>query len=112
MLNVTGIQDTRQVANIGCVTYDEWWINRGRKNNRVFNKLCDIEARAIVFADKHLHRGMRKGAVEDAFDKHWKDISVLTEEDQAKLDLELTAHEEFCKRFNSPSCALDVDKDK
>ena len=67
MLNVLGIQDTRQSAFKGCLSYDD-----SRNYTPDYEGLCEIEQKAIVFAYKHLRPGMKKGAVEKVFDRHWQ----------------------------------------
>lgn len=100
MLNVTGLQDTLQRSFVQCVSFGN--INRVLPSDNIsgdYEGLCDIEKRAIVFADKHLRPGMRKSSVESAFDKHW-----LTEEAFKVAE----ARKGFCSRFpNAETCLRD-----
>ena len=64
MLNVLGIQDTRQNEFYGCISSDIYSDSQ--------QGFCEVEQKAIIFAYKHLRPGMRKGSVEKAFDRHWQ----------------------------------------
>ena len=64
MLNILGIQDTRQNEFYGCISSDIYSDSQ--------QGFCEVDQKAIVFALTHLRSGMRKGAVEKAFDRHWQ----------------------------------------
>ena len=94
MLNVVSIQDTTNPVFGDCLTYDYALNNPGD-----YEGLCDVEKRAIIFALNHLRPGMRKGSVENAFDKHWKPSEFTY-----ALATELEARYAFCQKFKSASC--------
>ena len=63
MLNVLGIQDTKQSLFDGCISSEY---------ESASEDFCSIEKKAILFAYKHLRTGMKKGSIEKAFDRHWQ----------------------------------------
>ena len=96
MLNLVSFQDTGQFVLKECVSYDGG--NHAAYPDD-YQGLCDVEKRAIVFALNHLRPGMRKGSVENAFDKHWKPSEFTY-----ALATELEARYAFCQKFKSASC--------